>query len=414
MTAAAGIQFTHNSGRAGKKLPARDHGLRRRLLRRRRRRLARHPAGQQQGLDAARAQVAPGPLPQQPQRHLHRRDDGQRPRRRDVRHGRGRRPTTTTTASTDVYITALEGDRLFHNVGGRQVPGRDHGVGHPERELRHQRRLARLRQGRPGSICSSPTTCSGARTRISGARSTARPSPTARRSRTRGPASKLYRNLGGGKFEDVSREGRRGRSDEQVARHRRARLQRRRLARPLRGQRHAAQQALPQQRRTARFAEEGLEAGVAFGEDGVARGAMGVDAADYDRSGRPHLLVGNFSNQMLGLYHNEGNGLFVDEAPRLGGRPGEPADARLRRLLLRLRPRRPARHLRGQRPHRRGDRPRAAEGPVPAAAAALPQPGQGQVRAGDRAPWARAQPAARGARRGLRRLSTATATSTCC
>ncbi|HSB13804.1 MAG TPA: CRTAC1 family protein, partial [Bryobacteraceae bacterium] len=45
-------------------------------------------------------------------------------------------------------------------------------------------------------------------------------------------------------------------------------------------------------------------------------GAMGVDAADYDRSGRPHLLVGNFSNQMLGLYHNEGNGLFVDEAPR--------------------------------------------------------------------------------------------------
>jgi hypothetical protein len=47
----------------------------------------------------------------------------------------------------------------------------------------------------------------------------------------------------------------------------------------------------------------------------VARGAMGADAADYDRSGRPHLLVGNFSNQMLGLYHNEGNGLFVDEAP---------------------------------------------------------------------------------------------------
>ena len=54
---------------------------------------------------------------------------------------------------------------------------------------------------------------------------------------------------------------------------------------------------------------------MAFGEDGVARGAMGVDSADYDRSGRPDLLVGNFSNQMLGLYHNEGNGLFVDEAP---------------------------------------------------------------------------------------------------
>jgi hypothetical protein len=63
------------------------------------------------------------------------------------------------------------------------------------------------------------------------------------------------------------------------------------------------------------FKEEGMSAGVAYGEDGVARGAMGADAGDYDRSGRPHLLVGNFSNQMLGLYHNEGSGLFVDEAP---------------------------------------------------------------------------------------------------
>ncbi len=67
--------------------------------------------------------------------------------------------------------------------------------------------------------------------------------------------------------------------------------------------------------RNGTFTEVGVAAGVAFGEDGVARGAMGVDAADYDRSGRPHLLVGNFSNQMLALYHNEGNGLFVDEAP---------------------------------------------------------------------------------------------------
>src|SRR4029079_8283123 len=62
--------------------------------------------------------------------------------------------------------------------------------------------------------------------------------------------------------------------------------------------------------------DEALTAGVAYSEDGVARGAMGTDTSDYDRSGRPHLLVGNFSNQMLGLYHNEGAGLFVDEAPK--------------------------------------------------------------------------------------------------
>lgn len=64
------------------------------------------------------------------------------------------------------------------------------------------------------------------------------------------------------------------------------------------------------------FTEAGMSAGVAYSEDGVARGAMGADTADYDRSGRPHLLVGNFSNQMLGLYYNEGKGLFVDEAPK--------------------------------------------------------------------------------------------------
>jgi hypothetical protein len=64
------------------------------------------------------------------------------------------------------------------------------------------------------------------------------------------------------------------------------------------------------------FAERGVPSGVAFSEDGVARAGMGVDAADYDRSGYPSILITNFSNQMLALYHNEGNGLFVDEAPR--------------------------------------------------------------------------------------------------
>jgi hypothetical protein len=64
------------------------------------------------------------------------------------------------------------------------------------------------------------------------------------------------------------------------------------------------------------FTEKGVVAGIAFSEDGVARAGMGVDAADYDHSGNPSLLITNFSNQMLSLYHNEGKGLFVDEAPR--------------------------------------------------------------------------------------------------
>jgi hypothetical protein len=69
-------------------------------------------------------------------------------------------------------------------------------------------------------------------------------------------------------------------------------------------------------RRDGTFEERGVIAGVAFSEEGVARAGMGVDAADYDRSGYPSVVIANFSNQMLALYHNEGNGLFIDEAPR--------------------------------------------------------------------------------------------------
>src|SRR6266436_4696803 len=64
------------------------------------------------------------------------------------------------------------------------------------------------------------------------------------------------------------------------------------------------------------FEEKAVAAGIAFSEDGVARAGMGVDTGDYDRTGRPSLMITNFANQMLSLYHNEGNGLFVDEAPR--------------------------------------------------------------------------------------------------
>jgi hypothetical protein len=130
-----------------------------------------------------------------------------------------------------------------------------------------------------------------------------------------GTSAKLYHNLGGGKFEDVSHKAGiddptskslgvtvfdydgDGWPDIFVAN-------------------DTQPNKLYHNNRNGTFSETGLSAGVAYSEDGVARGAMGTDAADYDRSGRPHLLVGNFANQMLGLYHNEGTGLFVDEAPK--------------------------------------------------------------------------------------------------
>jgi hypothetical protein len=67
--------------------------------------------------------------------------------------------------------------------------------------------------------------------------------------------------------------------------------------------------------RNGTFTDVGVAAGVAFSEAGAARAGMGVDAADYDESGRPSIVIGNFSNEMMALYHNEGTGLFIDEAP---------------------------------------------------------------------------------------------------
>ena len=66
------------------------------------------------------------------------------------------------------------------------------------------------------------------------------------------------------------------------------------------------------------FTESAFAAGVAFSESGKARAGMGADAADYDDSGRQSLLIGNFTNESLALYHNDGGGLFTDKAPVSG------------------------------------------------------------------------------------------------
>jgi hypothetical protein len=53
------------------------------------------------------------------------------------------------------------------------------------------------------------------------------------------------------------------------------------------------------------FTEQGLFAGVAKDEHANANGSMGLDAADYNGSGRPSLWVTNYENELHGLYHNE-------------------------------------------------------------------------------------------------------------
>jgi enediyne biosynthesis protein E4 len=66
------------------------------------------------------------------------------------------------------------------------------------------------------------------------------------------------------------------------------------------------------------FTDEAVAAGVAFSDAGTARAGMGVDAGDFDGSGRQGIVVGNFTNESMALYRNEGNGLFTDEAPNSG------------------------------------------------------------------------------------------------
>ena len=64
------------------------------------------------------------------------------------------------------------------------------------------------------------------------------------------------------------------------------------------------------------FEEVAVTAGIAYSLTGQVRGGMGIDAADYDRAGRPSLVITNFLREMVGLYQNKGDLFFLDVAPR--------------------------------------------------------------------------------------------------
>ena len=66
--------------------------------------------------------------------------------------------------------------------------------------------------------------------------------------------------------------------------------------------------------RNGTFTENAFAAGVAFSDAGKPRAGMGADAADYDLSGQSSLVIGNFTNESMALYHNDGGGLFTDQA----------------------------------------------------------------------------------------------------
>lgn len=213
----------------------------------------------------------------------------------------------------DVYITSLDGDRLFHNEGGGKFKDVTAAAG--IKNAGFGTSAAWLDYDRDGKVDlfvanyvqwskEKDLWCS-----LDGAtKSYCTPESY------KGAAPKLFRNLGNGKFEDVSQKA--GIADPNSKSLGVTVLDYNGDGWPdLFVANDTQPNKLYRNQKNGTFVDEAVAAGVAFSEEGTARGAMGVDAGDYDRSGRPHLLVGNFTNEMLALYHNEGNGVFVDEAP---------------------------------------------------------------------------------------------------
>ena len=63
------------------------------------------------------------------------------------------------------------------------------------------------------------------------------------------------------------------------------------------------------------FRETGVESGLAFDPAGLATGAMGIDAAHFANDDRLAIAIGNFANEMTSLYVSRAaTGIFSDDA----------------------------------------------------------------------------------------------------
>jgi hypothetical protein len=60
--------------------------------------------------------------------------------------------------------------------------------------------------------------------------------------------------------------------------------------------------------RNGKFKDVGVEAGLAFSTEGKARAGMGVDTGDFENSGKAGVAITNFDNEMIGLYHSARTG----------------------------------------------------------------------------------------------------------
>lgn len=218
----------------------------------------------------------------------------------------------------DVYVTALDGNFLFHNLGGRfeevaaKAGVRDSGWGTSAAWFDYdgdglldlfvcryvdwtpKKDLFCTLDGTTKSYCTPE--------------------------RYPGTTSHLYRNLGNGRFEDVTKKSGvwstnqkalgvapydfngDGKIDFLVAN-------------------DTAPNNLYRNRGDGTFEDVAVEAGVAVDEAGRSRGAMGVAWADTKNGKGATLAIGNFSNELKSVYWTEAGDVFLDESPRSGVGP---------------------------------------------------------------------------------------------
>ena len=133
-----------------------------------------------------------------------------------------------------------------------------------------------------------------------------------------GGSNLLYRNMGAGKFEDVSAESgftkpagyygfsvltgdfdNDGWTDVYVAN-------------------DSTPSLLYRNNHDGRFADIGVRSGAAFNDDGEEQAGMGAAAADYDRNGTLDIAKTNFAGDTPTLYSNDGKAFFTDLTIRAG------------------------------------------------------------------------------------------------
>ena len=213
----------------------------------------------------------------------------------------------------DVYITAVDGDHLFHNEGNWKFRDVTKAAGISNANFATSAAWVDYdRDGKADLVVANYVqwTAKGDKycSMDGSTKSYCTPESYA------GYPLKLYHNLGNGRFEEVAKKA--GLGDPTSKSLGIAVVDYNNDGWPdLFIANDTQANKLYRNNKNGTFSEEGVAAGVAFGEDGVARGAMGVDFADYDRSGHESVVVGNFSNQMLALYRNDGSGLFQDVSP---------------------------------------------------------------------------------------------------